>query len=94
MSNPSRNLSETISGQPGQDGGQPLIENLSTPETLLTRRQVMDALGFEYLTLYRRLKAGMPSYGKGRAARFKLSECLAWLATQKLGVTNGKKIQR
>lgn len=87
-------LIEHYTAEIGQDDGQPLIENLSTPETLLTRSELMAALGVSYITLYRLIKTGMPSYGRHRSARFKLSECLAWLATQKLGVTRGKKIQR
>lgn len=71
-----------------------LIENLSTPERLLTRSEALAHFRWTYIMLWRKTKEGMEGvYGKGRGARYSVNRMEAWLAKQS-GVTNGKKIQR
>lgn len=89
------NLSPAFTPGLGQtDEQKTLIENLSTPDTLLTRSEALAHFRWTYIMLWRKTKEGMEGvYGKGRGARYSVNRMEAWLAKQS-GVTNGKKIQR
>ena len=68
----------TISIYQGQnEPDHPLIEN-STPEKPLTRSELLELYRWKYLTLYRKVKQGLPQHGVGKGARYFLSEVREW----------------
>lgn len=74
------------------DNGPKLIDNQSSSERLLTKRELADELRCHIRTVRRRAKAGMPTVPNGGKPLFLLSECLAWLRKHYGATEHGKKV--
>jgi len=80
----------SIATKSDTEDNEALIENLSTPDRLLTKSEAATFLLCSLRTLQRYVARGMPHLGR----LYRLSECEEWLRKQRHGVTHGKKVQR